>query len=71
MGNDLKLAFRRLSRDKTFTVLNLAGLVIGIAAALQVYFIVTYEFGIDRFHSKADRIYRSVDGNIPQRVSGL
>src|SRR6201996_4439472 len=60
MGNHLKLALRRLSRDKTFTLLNLAGLTIGIAAALQVYFILSYEFSIDRFHPKADRIYRVV-----------
>ena len=60
MGNNFKLALRRLSRDKTFTLLNLGGLVIGIAAALQVYFIVSYELGIDRFHHKADRIYRVI-----------
>jgi len=60
MANNFNLALRRLSRDKTFTILNLAGLVIGIAAALQVYFIVSYELSIDRWHSKADRIYRVV-----------
>ena len=60
MGNNFKVAFRRLSRDKTFTLLNLAGLAIGIAGALQVYAIISYELGIDRFHHKADRIYRVV-----------
>jgi putative ABC transport system permease protein len=60
MGNNFKMALRRLSRDKTFTILNLAGLVIGIAAALQVYFIVSYELSIDRFHPNADRIFRVV-----------
>ena len=60
MGNNLKMALRRLSRDKTFTILNLGGLVIGIAAALQVYFIVSYELSIDRFHPNADRIFRVV-----------
>lgn len=77
MGNNLKMALRRLQRDKTFMILNLAGLTIGIAAALQVYFIISYELSIDRFHQKADRIYRVVstetfrnglvtyDGNAP------
>lgn len=60
MGNNFKLALRRLSRDRTFSVLNLTGLVIGIAAALQVYFIVSYELSIDRFHHNAARIYRVV-----------
>ena len=60
MGKHFNLALRRLGRDKIFTILNLAGLVIGIAAALQVYFIVTYESSIDRFHHNADRIYRVV-----------
>jgi len=60
MGNNLKMALRRLSRDKTFTILNLAGLVIGIAAALQVYFIVSYELSIDQFHHKGGRIFRVV-----------
>ncbi|HVY75197.1 MAG TPA: ABC transporter permease, partial [Puia sp.] len=60
MSLNFRLLLRRLLRDKTFAILNIAGLAIGIAAALQVYFIVSYELSVDRFHTKADRIYRVV-----------
>lgn len=56
--NYLKLAFRNLSRQKAFSVINISGLAIGLASSLIILLWVQDETSYDRFHSKADRTYR-------------
>jgi putative ABC transport system permease protein len=54
----LKLALRNLRNQKKYTLFNSLGLVI---ACLSIYVITIWiqnEVSFDRFHSKADRIYR-------------
>lgn len=55
--NYLKLAFRRLLKDKLFTVLNVTGLTVGIAAFIMIFLYVRHELSYDKFHSKVDQIY--------------
>lgn len=54
------VAFRNFWKNKTFSLINIFGLSIGISAALVIYLIVQYDFGFDKFHRDENRIYRVV-----------
>lgn len=56
--NCLKIAVRILKRNKVYSVINIAGLAAGLACSLFVFLYVWDELSYDRFHKKADRIYR-------------
>lgn len=51
-------AFRSLLRNKSYSLLNIAGLALGITCCLVIFLIIRYELSFDTFHAKADRIYR-------------
>jgi len=59
--NYLKIAMRNLLRRKAFSVINIAGLAIGIACCLFILLYVQDELSYERFHKNAKRIYRLVD----------
>jgi putative ABC transport system permease protein len=54
------VASRNFWRKKTFSFINIAGLAIGISAALVIYLIVQYEFSYEKFQKDNNRIYRVV-----------
>ncbi|MCR6718739.1 MAG: ABC transporter permease [Chitinophagaceae bacterium] len=56
----LKVALRNFRQNKIFTLINMAGLAIGISASLVIYLIVQHDFSFDKFHQDRDRIYRVV-----------
>ena len=56
--NYLTTAFRNFVQHKTFTLLNILGLAIGIASSLLILQYVKYERSFDTFHTKAQDIYR-------------
>lgn len=56
--NYLKIALRNIRKHKGTSLINIAGLAIGIACSILIILFVTYERSYDRFHDKADRIYR-------------
>jgi putative ABC transport system permease protein len=56
----LKIAFRNLWRNKTFTAINVFGLALGISTCLLIMLFVQNELSYDRFNAKADRIVRVV-----------
>src|SRR5690606_4514955 len=58
LKNLLTITYRSLLRNKAHTLLNLAGLALGIASSLMIFMIVRYELSFDTFHEKGDRIYR-------------
>lgn len=49
---------RNLRRQRLFSFINILGLSVGMASAVLMYLYVSSEFNHDRFHVKADRIYR-------------
>ncbi|MFD2515446.1 ABC transporter permease [Pontibacter locisalis] len=51
-------AFRSLIRNKSYSILNIAGLALGITCSILLFLVVKYELSYDTFHTKADRIYR-------------
>ncbi len=56
--NYLRVAFRNLKRQKGYSLINILGLAIGMALCLLILVYVQDELSYDRFHEKADRIYR-------------
>ncbi|HWV74751.1 MAG TPA: ABC transporter permease [Pseudosphingobacterium sp.] len=60
--NHIKIALRNANRHKGYTFLNVAGLAIGMAACLVIYFFIKNELSYDNFHVNADRIYRVAVG---------
>ncbi|MEI9921027.1 MAG: ABC transporter permease [Bacteroidota bacterium] len=63
-GSYFKMARRSLMANKGTTIINILGLVIGIASALVISSVIRFEQSFDSFHSKKDEIYRLV------RISG-
>lgn len=57
LKNYLKLALRRLRRERLFTLLNITGLTVGIAAFILLFVYVRHELSYDTFHSNAEDIY--------------
>lgn len=63
LRNSLKIAFRTLSKQRFYSAINIAGLALGIGSCLLIMLYIQHEISYDRYHTKADRIYR-VNGEI-------
>ena len=59
LRNNLIIAWRNLMRHRLHTVINLAGLGLGMAFCLLAWRFASQEWSFDRFHSKEHRIYRA------------
>jgi putative ABC transport system permease protein len=57
--NYFKTAFRNLWRAKTFSIINVAGLALGIAVFLLIFQYVAFEWGFNRFHASYKQLYRA------------
>jgi putative ABC transport system permease protein len=55
--NYLKIALRQLLKNKSFSIINISGLAIGMAAVIMLLLWIQNEVSFDRFHAKGDRIY--------------
>ena len=58
LKNYLTIAIRGLRRHPFFAGLNMVGLAVGLASCLLILLYVTDELSYDRFHERADEIYR-------------
>ena len=58
LRNYLTTALRNLRKRGGFSLINIAGLGLGIAASLVILLYVRHELTYDRFHEEADRIYQ-------------
>jgi putative ABC transport system permease protein len=56
--NHFIVAIRNLLRQKGYFIINLLGLTIGLTACLLITFYIIDELSYDRYHEKAERIYR-------------
>jgi len=56
--NFLKVTYRGLIRQKLYTIINISGLAVGLTCSIIIGLYVVNEFSFDKFHKKADRIYR-------------
>ncbi|MBS0027365.1 ABC transporter permease [Chitinophaga sp. 22321] len=59
--NHLLIAWRNLVRYKYYSLINIAGLAIGLAACWLLLLYVQRETSYDNFYSQGDRIYRVVN----------
>ena len=53
--NYLLIALRNFWRNRIFSLINIAGLAIGISASLVIYLIVHHEFSYEKFQKDGDR----------------
>src|SRR5688572_33244868 len=51
-------ALRNLFKNKSFSIINITGLAIGMASATLLLLWIAKEVSFDRFHTKKDRIYK-------------
>lgn len=59
LKTNLKLAFRYLTKNKGYTIINVAGLAVGIATCILIMLFVKSEWSFDKMHAKSDRIHRA------------
>lgn len=65
LRNYLKIAFRSFRRQKGIAFINLAGLALGLVAALFILLWVQDELSYDNFHQEKDRIYQVMNNISP------
>lgn len=56
--NYLKIAVRSLLKNKGYTLIKILGLSVGIMCCILIMLFVNSEWSYDKFHTKADRIFR-------------
>ncbi|WP_421775508.1 ABC transporter permease [Gracilimonas sp.] len=62
--NYIKIAFRHLAKNKSYTFINTIGLGVGLAACIIIGLWVNYELSYDDYHHDSERIYRVLNGDI-------
>jgi putative ABC transport system permease protein len=60
LKNLLKIAIRNILKDKTYSIINILGLTIGITCSLFLFMYILDELSYDRYHKNANNIYRIV-----------
>ncbi|MBO0934642.1 ABC transporter permease [Fibrella aquatilis] len=58
LSNQLKLAWRNLLGQRSYTLLNILGLSVGLAGGLLIFLFIRHHLSVDRHHTKFDRIFR-------------
>ncbi|QHT66989.1 FtsX-like permease family protein [Rhodocytophaga rosea] len=53
-----KITIRRLFKQKTYSLTSILGLTVGLTASILIFLWMLDELSVDRFHTKADRIYK-------------
>ncbi|HKK43578.1 MAG TPA: ABC transporter permease, partial [Bacteroidales bacterium] len=63
--------WRKTKKNKVFTLINIAGLSIGIAVFVLITLWVEHEYSYDRYNSNLDEIYRIEIGGSVYMVSAI
>ncbi|WP_420603608.1 ABC transporter permease [Flagellimonas sp.] len=58
LKNYLKIAWRNLTKDKTFTLLNVIGLSVAFGVAILLVMAGFFDLSYDKFHTNADSLYK-------------
>jgi hypothetical protein len=56
--NYFKIAFRNITHHKAYSIINISGMSIGLAASILILLWVQNERSYDKFHKNAGQIYR-------------
>ena len=57
----LKSIWNHISQNKTYSVINIGGLAIGIGCSLVIYKIIAYESSFDSYHQNYENVYRLIN----------
>ena len=57
-SNYFRIGLRKIKRQKIYSLINIAGLAVGLACCAVIILYVTNELSYDTFHEDSDRIYR-------------
>ena len=71
LKNYLTVAWRNLRRHQAFSLINIAGLAVGMACALLIFLYVQDELSFDQHHVNKDRIYRLITGRQGASFDGI
>ncbi len=58
------LAYRRFARNILYSIINIAGLTLGIASFIICYYHLKFELTYDKFHQDSESIYRVITGDM-------
>ncbi|MCC6281024.1 MAG: ABC transporter permease [Saprospiraceae bacterium] len=64
LQNYVRLAIRQLHKNRTYAVINIAGLAVGVAACLLIFRLVHYELSFNTSFNNYDRIGRIVTNDV-------
>ena len=53
--NYIKIAWRNLTKQKLYSLINISGLAVGLAVCMMIMMYVAHEISYDRFHKNAAR----------------
>lgn len=56
--NYIKIAYRNIFKSKSYSIINIAGLSVGLACAFLIMLWVQDELSFDKFHNDVERIHR-------------
>ncbi len=59
-GNYLTVSRRTLIKNKWYTLINVAGLALGLGSSIFIFLFVSHHLQFDKFHKDSDRVYRIV-----------
>ncbi len=68
LKNYLKISIRSLVKQRFYSLINIGGLAVGLAACLLIVMYISHEVSYDKFHDGAERIYR-LGSNSPARLA--
>jgi putative ABC transport system permease protein len=58
--NYLKIAWRKLWKNKFYSFINIVGLALSISCSILLFLFITYHLSFDTYHAHAKQIYRIV-----------
>ncbi|MFB0947929.1 MAG: ABC transporter permease, partial [Spirosomataceae bacterium] len=70
LKNYIKIAWRNLVKEKSFTAINLLGLSLAFAASIMLFLTANFHFSYDDFQKNKDSIYKVyLKVNRPEKTS--
>ena len=63
LNHYLKTSIRSFKRNRTSFLINLIGLIGGLATVMFIYFWVNHELHVDKFHQYDDQLFRLINQN--------
>ena len=70
LKNYLKIAFRKLMKNKTFSFINIFGLAIGLTCCMLISLYIYNETRYDSYHKDVNRLYQVGTTFIKDEMTG-